>query len=698
MKDRPPPGRRGSKSPGRPPRGGSKPSGKPPQRNRGVKPPRVAGDGASKAGPGARPSVGPGPGPGPSPGFNVPRPGPLAGRAGRPPSKVGRFGASAGRGYGARPKPFVAEGRRAGYDPGQSLARAGVRFVFEDADVIVVEKPAGLLSASPGNAEPFNLFRLLKRYTQQTGGPGGSPLARRSRRDERDLRAAHEVDPGPDAMGVAGVRGPMGEGGTGGAGGAGIGRDGLGLIHRLDREASGLMVFSKTGRAFHWLKDDFKTKKSHRLYTVLVCGVLGQPGASGTIQSLLKEYADGRVASIAAEQFRGSIGPARAGDEEPARPATTHYKVIAAGNGYSLLQVRLDTGRKHQIRVHLSERGHPVAGDRRYGAPADPLGRLGLHASELGFRHPGTGQSARYVADAPPEFYKAVGAKPPPARAAAPAASPIAGPGTAAAASTPGDTSWEGVAGWYDELITSKRSDHYDQVIIPGMLRLAQPQPGTRVLDVACGQGVMTRAIAAVGVSAVGVDASASLVEAARAHAAEGAAGPGGQPEYLVGDARLLAGPGLDPATFDGAVCVMGLANIDPLAPLMARVAELLKPGGWLAWVITHPAFRAAGQTDWGWDAARGRQFRRVEGYLSTGQKAIQMHPGAAPEITTWTFHRPLQHYVHAMAQAGLLVSALEEWPAVRTSQPGPRAAEENRARAEIPLFLAVRAVRALRP
>lgn len=630
-------------------------------------------------------------GPRPGPPFGDRPAGPGAPRPGKPWLKPAFASGFKPRTFAGPPRGPRGVGPMA---PAESLARAGVRFVFEDVDVIVVEKPSGLLSASPGNTEPFNLFRLLKRYTQAVGGPG----ARRGRSAERDLRAAAEI------LGPEGA--PDGP--------SALGRDSLGLIHRLDREASGLMVFSKTSRAFHWLKDDFKTKKSHRLYTVLVHGVVGEVNASGTIQSLLKEFPDGRVASIPAEQFRGTIGAALPGEEEPARPATTHYRILAVGNGMSLLQVRLDTGRKHQIRVHLSERGHPVAGDRRYGAPADPIKRLALHASELGFRHPGTGQSMRYIADAPAPFYLAVGATPPPPRAAAapaPGAPPAQGnfitraPGstTAAPGTKPAggsDTSWEAVAGWYDELISEKRNDHYDNVIIPGTLRLVQPAPGQRLLDVACGQGVMSRALAGVaeGVSVVGVDAAPSLVAAAERRAAEagrtGSADAGSRPVFIAGDARELVGPGLDPASFDGAVCVMGLGNIDPLAPMMRRVAELLRPGGAFTWVITHPAFRAPGQTGWGWDTAKGRQFRRVDGYLSAGQKAIQMHPGAAPDVTTWTFHRPLQHYFHAMAEAGLLVAALEEWAAVRTSQPGPRAAEENRIRAEIPLFMAVRAVK----
>jgi SAM-dependent methyltransferase len=163
-----------------------------------------------------------------------------------------------------------------------------------------------------------------------------------------------------------------------------------------------------------------------------------------------------------------------------------------------------------------------------------------------------------------------------------------------------------------------------------------------------------------------------------------------------VGDARDLKD--VERSAFDAAICIMALSNIDPLLPVMQGVAAALKPGGCFVWVITHPAFRAAGQSDWGWDSKQARQYRRVDGYLSPGHKPIEMNPGKAARgeqtATTWTFHRPMQTYFEAMSEAGLLVQRLEEWPSLRASTSGPRAAEENRARREIPLFLGVRALK----
>lgn len=648
----------------------------------------------AKGGPGARPG---------KPG----QPGPL-GQSGQlgpgkriaPPSARFAQGPKASK-FRVRTSAPVNDASRPG---ARTLGAAGVRVVYEDQDMIVVEKPAGLLTAgSPGETRE-TLHDLVRRYTQ-----GPKPTLTRQR--SRELRESSRPT-----------------------------RVQVGVIHRLDREASGLLVFSLSERSYHWLKDDFKAKRVHRIYTVLVEGEVGAVGTMGTVQSMLLEGADGRVSSIAPDAFRGSslqaqtpasmlprrrpgmdAGPGLAGGpggaggsaggsehEDVARPAVTHYRVIGVGKGLSLLQVRLETGRKHQIRVHLSERGHPVVGDERYGATRtpSPVGRLALHASELGFSHPGTGQTRRFSADAPAAFFRAVGMEPSaraPEEASAPApvmVSPTGGP------KDPRDTSWDKVATWYDELISERRNDHYEEVIVPGVMRLMNPAPGQRVLDVACGQGVLARRLASIGCEVVGIDSAHGLIEAAKRRAKEAATAASGTPtstaptSFHVVDARELGGlvglgsMGLDESSFDSAACVMALANIEPLLPAVQGVARLLKPGGKFVWVITHPAFRAIGQTSWDWDLKARRQFRRVEGYLSPGQKAIQMHPGAAPDITTWTFHRPMQTYVRTMVECGLLVEGMEEWAGQRVSQAGPRADEENRARREIPLFWAVRCVK----
>ena len=266
------------------------------------------------------------------------------------------------------------------------------------------------------------------------------------------------------------------------------------------------------------------------------------------------------------------------------------------------------------------------------------------------------------------------------------------------------------MADWYTDLIEERKSDHHELVLLPGAIRLLKAREGMRVLDIACGQGELCRRLSAQGVEAVGIDASPKLIEGARRQAG----GKGPAPEFVVGDARGIAG--LDVGEFDAATCVMALMNIEPLPPVLEGVAGKLKSGGVFVAVVLHPAFRAPGQTSWGWDgetrnAERGTrkgrgperrsevtQYRRVDGYLSAGQTPIVMNPGGVARgiapVTTMTYHRPIQAYVNALAKAGLLVDAMEEWASLRQSEPGPRAAEENRARREIPMFLALRGVK----
>jgi 23S rRNA-/tRNA-specific pseudouridylate synthase/SAM-dependent methyltransferase len=591
-----------------------------------------------------------------------------------------------------------------------------VRIVHEDDDLIVVDKPAGLLTAGMPGENVESVFRFIKVRV----------------REQRKRR------------------GTM-----------------VWIIHRLDKEASGLLVFARTERAYAFLKEEFRSKRAHRLYAAVVEGEIGKTNKpadqqtskpekgggtgsrieqplSGTIQNFLVEEENGLVRSVDSPM---AVKARAGGGGEHAKLAVTHWRVVAAGTGRTLLQVRLETGRKNQIRVHMAGMSHPIVGDRRYGAATDPIGRVCLHATELGFGHPATGQTMRFSSPMPREFRGLVGgaSEGGPEEGEVHAGSPASAPTTGAELADvkapvrgervvrKGDaTSWDHVAEWYTDLIEERRSDHHELVILPGTVRLLDAKPGQRVLDLACGQGILSRRLSQLGVGVVGVDASPKLIEAARrATAADIPA-----PTFAVGDAREIGSLGL--GEFDGAACVMALMNIEPISPVLEGVASTLKAGGRFVAVVLHPAFRAPGQTSWEWKGGTSkpsersspprwgekggvrtparaggprtrrepapptvalRQYRRVDGYLTPGQTPIVMNPGAAAHgreaVTTMTYHRPIQAYVNAFAKAGLLVDALEEWPSLRVSQPGPRAAEENRARREIPMFLALRGVRA---
>ncbi len=246
-------------------------------------------------------------------------------------------------------------------------------------------------------------------------------------------------------------------------------------------------------------------------------------------------------------------------------------------------------------------------------------------------------------------------------------------------------TDWGNVADWYDQLVGESGSEYHRHVVIPGVLRLLAAAPGDPVIDVACGQGVLCRALQSRGVQATGVDAAVELIRAAKER------GPA-DIRYHVGDARNLSF--FLPATFTAAACVLAVQNIQPLAPVLADIAKILKPTGRLVLVMMHPCFRGPKETSWGWDESAKVQYRRVDRYLLPRKTPIVTHPGSDPDQYTWTFHRPIGAYIKTLRQNGFLIDAMEEWPSHKTSTSGPRAAAENQSRKEIPLFLAIRALK----
>lgn len=251
-------------------------------------------------------------------------------------------------------------------------------------------------------------------------------------------------------------------------------------------------------------------------------------------------------------------------------------------------------------------------------------------------------------------------------------------------AKKPTSTDWGEVADWYDQHVGDTGGEYHEKLIIPGVLRLLAPAPGERIIDIACGQGVLCRALHSRGIDVTGVDAADELIRAARSR------GPA-EIKYLLGDVRDLSD--LQAAEFDAAACVMAIQNIHPLPPVFHSIARLLKPTGRLIMVMMHPCFRGPKESSWGWDATAGVQFRRVDRYLIPRKTPIVTHPGSNPDQYTWTFHRPLEAYAKALRQAGFVIDALEEWASHKKSTSGPRAPAENRAREEIPMFLALRAL-----
>jgi ubiquinone/menaquinone biosynthesis C-methylase UbiE len=248
------------------------------------------------------------------------------------------------------------------------------------------------------------------------------------------------------------------------------------------------------------------------------------------------------------------------------------------------------------------------------------------------------------------------------------------------------NTSWNKVAGWYDKLVGDRGSDYHQQVIIPGALELLAPQRDEKILDVACGQGVFCRALAETGAQVTGIDNAPQLIQSAQRRSSHI------NIKYYVADATNLKR--FTPMSFDAVCCIMAIQNIESLEKAIAEFARVLKIGGRLLLIMNHPCFRIPRQSGWGNDEQRKLQYRRIDSYISEMKIPIQMHPGAAPDIHTWSFHRPLTKYFGELHKNQLLVSQLEEWSSHRQSLPGSSARSENRARQEIPLFLALLAVK----
>lgn len=256
----------------------------------------------------------------------------------------------------------------------------------------------------------------------------------------------------------------------------------------------------------------------------------------------------------------------------------------------------------------------------------------------------------------------------------------------------PKQTHWEDVAPWYDRHVGDEGSDYHRHVVLPGITRLLNLAPNERLIDIACGQGVFCRQIQKKVAFVLGVDASPLLIDAAKQRKDEDEKTAASM-RFEVADARDLA-RWANETLFDAAVCILAIQNIDPIEPVFANVARLIKPKGRFVMAMMHPCYRQPKQAHWDWDPEKKVQYRRVDRYLKSYKEPIQMHPGSDPGVHTWSFHRPLQAYVRALAKAGLMIDAIEEWTSHKESDSGPRANAENIARQEIPLFLAIRAIR----
>ena len=208
----------------------------------------------------------------------------------------------------------------------------GLAILYEDNDILVADKPAGLLTISTETEKTRTAYYILTDYVRK---------------------------------------------------GCAKSRNRIFIVHRLDRETSGVVVFAKSEEAKLRLQGQWKDAEKKYLAIVY-----GRPtNKEGIISSYLAENKAHVVYSTA--------------DARKGKPAQTGYKVLEETKEFSLLEINLLTGRKNQIRVHLADKGHPVVGDRKYGKSNDGYKRLALHSKSISFRHPISGERFVFESEVP---------------------------------------------------------------------------------------------------------------------------------------------------------------------------------------------------------------------------------------------------------------------------------------------------------
>ena len=241
---------------------------------------------------------------------------------------------------------------------------------------------------------------------------------------------------------------------------------------------------------------------------------------------------------------------------------------------------------------------------------------------------------------------------------------------------------WEPVADWYDGWVGQHGSDHHQQLAIPTVLDLLQPQPDEDILDLGCGQGVLAQSIAESGANYTGVDLSKKLIAIARKrHNRQG--------RFVVGDVRKLQiVKDLEARSFDAVVFLLSIEDMNPLEQVLGAAAWALRDGGRIVILMRHPCFRVPRQSGWGDDERRKLRYRRVDSYLSPLSVPMKQHQGKDRGVTI-SFHRPLNEYINTLANYRLLTDRIEEITTFREDNDKA----QRRADGEFPLFLGIRAV-----
>lgn len=237
-------------------------------------------------------------------------------------------------------------------------------------------------------------------------------------------------------------------------------------------------------------------------------------------------------------------------------------------------------------------------------------------------------------------------------------------------------TSWESSHKWYDALVGEKGHYYHEHVVLPHSLKLLDLKPGDSLLDLACGQGVLSRAIPK-KVDYTGVDLSRSLIYQAQKKSPF---------PFHVAD---ITQPLNLNRTFSHASLILAVQNLENFQAAFINAATHLKTMGKFLIVMNHPCFRIPRQSSWGIDEPKKLQYRRIDRYMQPLKIPIQTHPGQKNSSETWSFHHPLSAYTEALSQSGFAILQLQEWISDKQST-GGKAKMENRSRQEFPLFLAL--------
>ncbi len=231
--------------------------------------------------------------------------------------------------------------------------------LFEDDDLIVVNKPSGLVVHPAAGHEQDTLVNALLYYT-------------------KNLSMKNEERPG--------------------------------IVHRIDKDTSGLLVIAKNDFAHEHLSQQFKNKTTHRIYYAVTEGPVKI--LNGTYQSYLSRHTTDRK-RYASRKENNKVINKFIGDIDTAKWAVTHFKFLESAAGKNLFQLQLETGRTHQIRVHMSENGQTLVGDVMYGYSVKKMKDLNiqrffLHAAELGFVHPKTNENLKFLCPWPDLDFKII--------------------------------------------------------------------------------------------------------------------------------------------------------------------------------------------------------------------------------------------------------------------------------------------------